>query len=234
MHSFKILLLSVALIASLTNLSVSGKTANKYSTSQMWKDESFVKSFLGSYGFLGEYEPKISETEKTVLRTLIDLIKASPKAAIKQLEPQIKSSSSAAFDFILANLYFQEGNLAKAQKYYTSATKKHPEFRRAYKNLGLVYVQDGNFKKAIPTISKALELGVVDGRAYGLLAYGYLSEEKYYPAEAAYRQAILIQPDVKDWKIGLARCLLETERYTEAVALFETLLKDEPNNAVLR
>ncbi|HBO57478.1 MAG TPA: hypothetical protein DD622_03465, partial [Opitutae bacterium] len=74
---------------------------------------------------------------------------------------------------------------------------------RAYKNLGLVYVQDGNFKKAIPTISKALELGVVDGRAYGLLAYGYLSEEKYYPAEAAYRQAILIQPDVKDWKIGL-------------------------------
>ena len=229
MHSFKILL-RVALIASLTSLSLSGKIANKYSSSQMWKDESFVKSFLGSYGFLGEYEPKISDTEKTVLRTLIDLIKASPKAAIKQLEPQIKQSSSAAFDFILANLYFQEGNLAKAQKYYNSATKKHPEFRRAYKNLGLVYVQDGNFEKAIPTISKALELGVVDGRAYGLLAYGYLSEEKYYPAEAAYRQAILIQPNVKDWKIGLARCLLETERYTEAVALFDTLLKDEPNN----
>ncbi|MEC7609382.1 MAG: tetratricopeptide repeat protein [Verrucomicrobiota bacterium] len=230
MHSFKILLLSTALVASLTNLSLNGKTANKYSSSQMWKDESFVKSFLGSYGFLGEYEPKISDTEKTVLRTLINLIKASPKAAIKQLEPQIKQSSSAAFDFILANLYFQEGNLAKAQKYYNSATKKHPEFRRAYKNLGLVYVQDGNFEKAIPTISKALELGVVDGRAYGLLAYGYLSEEKYYPAEAAYRQAILIQPNVKDWKIGLARCLLETERYTEAVALFDTLLKDEPNN----
>ena len=230
MHSFKILLLSTTLVASLTNLSLNGKTANKYSSSQMWKDESFVKSFLGSYGFLGEYEPKISDTEKTVLRTLINLIKASPKAAIKQLEPQIKPSSSAAFDFILANLYFQEGNLAKAQKYYNSATKKHPEFRRAYKNLGLVYVQDGNFEKAIPTISKALELGVVDGRAYGLLAYGYLSEEKYYPAEAAYRQAILIQPNVKDWKIGLARCLLETERYTEAVALFDTLLKDEPNN----
>jgi tetratricopeptide (TPR) repeat protein len=231
MHSFKILLLSIAFIVSLANLSLSAKTANKYTSSQMWKDESFVKSFLGSYGILGEYEPKISDTEKTVLRTLIDLIKASPKAAIKQLEPQIKPSSSAAFDFILANLYFQEGNLAKAQKYYISATKKHPEFRRAYKNLGLVFVQDGNFKKAIPTISKALELGVVDGRAYGLLAYGYLSEEKYYPAEAAYRQAILIQPNVKDWKIGLARCLLETERYTEAVALFDTLLKDEPNNA---
>lgn len=165
-----------------------------------------------------------------MLRKLIDLIKANPKAAIEQLEPQIKAGSSAAFDFILANLYFQDGNLAKAEQYYTSATKKHPSFRRAYKNLGLVYIQDGNFEKAVPTISKALELGEVDGRAYGLLAYGYLIQEKYYPAEAAYRQAILIQPNVKDWKIGLARCLLETERYTEAVALFDTLLKEEPDN----
>jgi tetratricopeptide (TPR) repeat protein len=196
----------------------------------LWNDESFVKSFLGSYGVLAVYEPKISDAEKDVLRKLIDLIKANPKAAIEQLEPQIKAGSSAAFDFILANLYFQDGNLAKAEQYYTSATKKHPSFRRAYKNLGLVYIQDGNFEKAVPTISKALELGEVDGRAYGLLAYGYLIQEKYYPAEAAYRQAILIQPNVKDWKIGLARCLLETERYTEAVALFDTLLKEEPDN----
>jgi tetratricopeptide (TPR) repeat protein len=129
----------------------------------LWNDESFVKSFLGSYGVLAVYEPKISDAEKDVLRKLIDLIKANPKAAIEQLEPQIKAGSSAAFDFILANLYFQDGNLAKAEQYYTSATKKHPSFRRAYKNLGLVYIQDGNFEKAVPTISKALELGEVDG-----------------------------------------------------------------------
>lgn len=51
------------------------------------------------------------------------------------------------------------------------------------------------------------------------------------PAEAAYRQAILIQPNQNDWKIGLARCLLETERYNEAVSLFDTLLKEEPDNS---
>ena len=34
-----------------------------------------------------------------------------------------------------------------------------------------------------------MELGDVDGRAYGLLAYSYLTQENYYPAEAA-RQAI--------------------------------------------
>ncbi len=196
----------------------------------MWNDESFVKEFLGSYGFLAGAEPTLNEEEKEGLRALIDLIKVSPKAAIGQLEPQIDSNSSAAFDFILANLYFQDGNLSKAEQYYNSTTIKHPDFRRAYKNLGLVQVQQGNFEKAIKTISKSIELGESDGRSYGLLGYGYLTQERYYPAETAYREAILMQPDIIDWKVGLARCLLETERYSDAIALFDTLLKDNPNN----
>lgn len=197
----------------------------------LWNDPVFVKEFIGSYGFLAGYEPKISEEEKKALRALIDMIKASPKAAIQQLEPQIKPSTSAAFDFILANLYFQEGNLDKAETYYRNAIAKHPDFRRAYKNLGLVLVQNGDFQAAIPVISQAMELGEVDGRSYGLLGYGYLTDGRYYPAEAAYRQAILMQPDTADWKVGLARCLLETGRYGDAIALFDTLLKEDPNNA---
>ena len=199
--------------------------------SQLWSDDTFVKEFLGSYGFLAGAEPQITEEEKEALRALVDLIKVSPAAAIQQLEPQINNSSSAAFDFILANLFFQEGNLRKAEEYYNKAIVKHPDFRRAYKNLGLVQVQAGDFPKAIKTISKAMELGEVDGRAYGLLGYGYLTQERYYPAEAAYRQAILMQPENKDWKVGLAQCLLQTERFGDAAALFDTLIKDEPNNA---
>ena len=161
---------------------------------EQWNDPQFVKEFLGSYGFLAGYEPKISEEEKQALRDLIDLIKASPKAAIQQLEPQITESSSAAFDFILANLYFQEGNLGQAENYYKNAIEKFPDFRRAYKNLGLVQVQDGNFDAAIDTISKSLELGEVDGRAYGLLGYGYLTKKRYYPAETAYRKGRSVSP----------------------------------------
>lgn len=198
---------------------------------ELWSDPSFVKEFVGSYGFLAGYEPPISDGEKEALRSLIDLIKVSPKVAIKQLEPQVTSDSSAAFDFILANLYFQGGNLAKAEQYYSNAVVKHPDFRRAYKNLGLVQVQNGDYSKAIKTLSKAMELGEVDGRAYGLLGYGYLTEERYYPAEAAYRQAIILQPDNKDWRVGLAQCLLQTERYADAVALFDTLIKEDPDNS---
>ncbi|MEM1222623.1 MAG: tetratricopeptide repeat protein [Verrucomicrobiota bacterium] len=197
----------------------------------LWDDEAFVKSFLGSYGFLAGYEPPISEEEKEALRSLIDLMKVSPTAAAQQLEPQINAETSAAFDFILANLYFQDSNLTKAERYYKTAIKKYPDFRRAWKNLGLVQVQGGDYESAIATISKAMDLGEVDGRAYGLLGYGYLTQERYYPAEVAYRQAILMQPEVKDWKVGLARCLLETSRYPDSIAIFDSLIKDEPSNS---
>ena len=99
------------LIALLITLGLTASTSIAQSKidSQLWSDPTFQKEFLGSYGFLAGAEPPISEGEKEALRGLIDLLKASPVAAIQQLEPQITDSSSAAFDFILANLYFQEG-----------------------------------------------------------------------------------------------------------------------------
>lgn len=227
MKSILPLLLGLTLSVGSLSAQISGPNPVK----AMWDDPEFIKAFTGSYGILTEYEPPISNDEKLVLRTLMNAIKSNPKSAITELEPQIKPKTSAAFDFILANLYFQEGNLANAETYYNKATRKFPNFRRAYKNLGLVQVQAGNYKAAVKTISKSMELGEVDGRSYGLLGYGYLTQELYYPAEAAYRQAILMNPDTLDWKLGLARCLMETQRYDDAIALFDTLIKLQPNRA---
>ncbi|MEN8662243.1 MAG: tetratricopeptide repeat protein [Lentimonas sp.] len=206
------------------------QSAMKNPTSNMWNDPEFVNTFTASYGVLSAYEPEISDPEKEALRGLLQVIKNNPSGAITALEGQITPKSSAAFDFILANLYFQQGNLQKATLYYSSAVRKYPNFRRAHKNLGLVLIQEGKLKEAIPVISKSLSLGNVDGRSYGLLGYGYLTEQQYYPAEVAYRQAILMQPNVRDWKLGLARCLVETQDYDGAIALFDTLLKQEPDN----
>lgn len=197
----------------------------------LWKDSTFQKEFTASYGTLSGYEPDISEAEKARLRELIKIIRQKPLEAIKELESQINSNDSAAFDFILANLYFQEGQLEEAEQHYQSAVKKYPAFRRAYKNLGLVQIQSNDFVSAIESLSKSMELGLVDGRAYGLLGYSYLTEGDYLPAEAAYRQAILMQPDVLDWKLGLARCLLEMEDFKGAVSIFNTLILEDPANA---
>ena len=220
----------ITLICTLTFLPLIVKAKKSNPMAELWNDPQFQKEFTASYGTLAGYEPTLSEEDKSTLRTLIKIIKARPEQAIKQLSEQIKEDDSAAFDFILANLYFQEGDLINAEKFYLQAIKKYPAFRRAYKNLGFVNIQNGDYVSAINSISKSMELGDVDGRAYGLLAYSYLTQENYYPAEAAYRQAILMQPEVVDWKLGLARCLIEMGQYSDAVAIFETLITNDPNN----
>ena len=220
----------ITLICTLTFLPFIVKAKKSNPMAELWSDPQFQKEFTASYGTLAGYEPTLSEEDKSRLRTLIKIIRARPEQAIKQLSEQIKEEDSAAFDFILANLYFQEGDLVAAEKFYLQAIKKYPAFRRAYKNLGFVNIQSGDYVSAINSISKSMELGDVDGRAFGLLAFSYLTQENYYPAEAAYRQAILMQPEVVDWKLGLARCLLEMGQYSDAVAIFETLIRDDPDN----
>jgi tetratricopeptide (TPR) repeat protein len=221
----------ITIICLLTIFLLKGNAKEPNPMTELWKDASFQKEFMATYGTLAGYEPELKEEEKETIRTLIKFLKVAPGEAIKQLAPQVKKDDSAAFDFILANLYFQEGQLDEAENFYKSAIRKYPNFRRAYKNLGLVNVQKGDFEGAIKSLSKSMELGLVDGRAYGLLGYSYLTVGNYFPAEAAYRQAILMQPEVLDWKLGLARCLLETEQYEDAVSIFNSLIISNPNNS---
>lgn len=192
------------------------------------RDPEWQKSFLGSYGFLSGAEPEIGPTELETMREVIDLMQANPKAAAAMLEQNTGPSSSAAVDFILANLRFQNGDTAKAVESYEQALNKFPDFRRAHKNLGLLHVQIGDFDGAIEHLTRAIELGDRDGRSYGLLGYSHVSKENYFAAEEAYRTAILQQPDAKDWQLGLARSLLGQEKYADASSLFSSILQKNP------
>ena len=122
----------ITLICILSALPLLGQTKKGNPMSELWNDPQFQKEFTASYGTLAGYEPPISEEEKSTLRTLIKVIKSKPKQAIKQLSEQMKADDSAAFDFILANLYFHEGDLENAEKFYNQAIKKS---NLAYSNL---------------------------------------------------------------------------------------------------
>jgi len=197
----------------------------------LFEDPEWQARFLGSYGFLSGAEPDIREDEVLVLREVIELMKTDRAAAATRLQDEIGDDSSAAIDFVLANLYFQDDQLESAMKYYRSAVAKFPDFRRAHKNLGLLLVQRSDFSGALEHISRAVELGDRDGRNYGLMGYAYINQENYLSAEQAYRNAILQNPETRDWKVGLARCLLAMERYKEAVALFDDLIATSPDDS---
>jgi tetratricopeptide (TPR) repeat protein len=206
-------------------------TSEPWSGDSVFEDPEWRNRFLGSYGFLSGAEPEVREDEVEVLRQGIELMKTEPKAAIELLEQQTGPDSSAALDFVLANLQFQNGELDPAMASYGRALEKFPDFRRAHKNLGLLLSQGDDFPAALRHLSRAVELGDRDGRSYGLMGHCYINLGNYLAAEAAYRNAILQQPDTRGWKSGLARALLAMERYKEAVALFDSLIEADPEDA---
>ena len=213
-------------------LALPAQAQNKpWSGASIVRDPEWQKSFLGSYGFLSGAEPEIKPSELETLKEVIELMKSNPRTAATVLQGRAGASSSAALDFILANLHFQNGRTELAVDSYATALEKFPDFRRAHKNLGLLNVQLNLYDDAITHLSRAIELGERDGRAYGLLGYCYINKENYLAAEAAYRNAILGQPDAKDWQLGLAQALNGQQKYAEAAALFSGYLDQHPDDA---
>jgi len=226
------ILRAIAIAAALA-LVASSATAQfePWSGSSIVRDPEWQKSFLGSYGFLSGAEPDIKPSELEILREVIDLMQVNPRAAAAMLEQTTGEASSAALDFILANLRFQNGDTAQAVESYELALGKFPDFRRAHKNLGLLMVQMNVYEGAIEHLTRAIELGDRDGRTYGLLGYCYINEENPLAAEQAYRTAVLQQPESKDWQLGLARSLLSQQKHEEAAALFAAFLEKHPEDA---
>lgn len=196
-------------------------------TLSLWEDPDFQRSFLGSYGFQAEIEPRVTTVEREIMEKILPLMDV-PDKAIRALRKETKPASSAVFDFTLGNLHFQQEKLTEAAAHYRTAIEKFPSFRRAHKNLGILAVRQGSWEEGIRHLSRVLELGGGDGLVYGLLGYAYSTREAYLPAETAYRQAMLLQPEILDWKLGLTQALFKQRRYREALALSDQLLAEDP------
>lgn len=226
----------VALLAVLTTGAVLAPSADAQFTawqgSELLDDPEWRARFLGSYGFLSGVEPEIRPDELALLREVIDLMKVNPRAAATMLGAQVTPQSSAALDFILANLYFQNGQIPQASVQYQQALAKFPDFRRAHKNAGLLILQTGDFAGALGPLTRAVELGDRDARTYGLIGYAYLNTENFLAAEQAYRNAVFYDPKSRDWKLGLARSLQALDKHEEAVAHFGSLIDENPADVV--
>jgi len=211
-----------------------GKTHLSEVELEIWNSPAFQKRFAESYLAETEIEPTVTQSEREKMLDVLKLISSDQMdEAARLLQKNTKEASSAVFDFTLANIYFQQEQLDLAAAAYECAVTKFPKFRRAWKNLGLIHVRNGEFAKAIPVLTRAVELGGGDALTYGLLGFAYSSAENNLSAESAYRMAILLDPETLDWKMGLARSLFKQERYADAVALCEGLIANDPDRTDL-
>ena len=226
-----LLLLPVAASAAEANPTGSfAPLAKDHELASVWNDADFQRRLIGSYGFASEAEPKLQPDEQDKYRTVVVpiLTNSDPKKIIATLEGLTGPRASAVFDFTLGNVYFQREDLTNAVKCFETAILKFPDYRRAQKNLAFALVREGKYAEAVKPLTRTIALGGGDGKVFGLLGFANLSQGRNVSAEAAYRQALVFEPENLDFKLGLVKSSIGTGNYTYALALLDELLKQYP------
>lgn len=189
----------------------------------------FKRRFLESYLSETDIEPKLSQIEREQMPAIMELISSDQTdQAIALIFKTRSSSTSATLDFTLGNLFYQRQQIEAAVENYKLAVEKHPKFRRAWKNLAMIYLKEPNYAKTLDCLTKVIELGGGDGQTFGLLGYCYSNLENHMSAESAFRMANMLDPKNFDWRMGMARCFFKQQRYADAAALCGTLMAEYP------
>jgi tetratricopeptide (TPR) repeat protein len=199
--------------------------------SAIWSDPVFMKQFVAGYGVNAEIEPRVSAEEVAILEKIRPLMAADLPRAEEALRKSMKPECSAMLDFNLGSIQFQQDELEAALANYRRAVTKFPSFRRAWRNIGLIEVKNGAYEAGIGAFTRMIELGGGDAYAYGLLGFAHAAREDYQPAEAAYRTALLLQPENTEWRLGLTRCVFKQEKFEDAAALLDVLIARYPDKA---
>ena len=200
----------------------------------LWRDPRFRRQLAESYLAETDIEPRITLPEREAMEEILELIAQERLTeAIEDLNAERAKGGSAVFDFTLANIHFQRDELEPAAEAYEAAVLGFPKFRRAYKNLGLIRVREGDHQAAAAAFTRVIELGGGDALTYGLLGYAYSSLENHIASESAYRMANLLDPETGDWKMGLARSFFKQQRYGDASALLGNMIESAPDRAEL-
>ena len=226
------LFLFLGLIASRAAAQSAG--LDKETRVHFWSNPEFVKRFMGGYGVNSEIEPPFKTMEeREAFNELVDVMRDNPGEAIRRLQKMIFPSSNARLPFALGSLYFQEGEVVKAIPQFELALSKFPDFRRAHQQLGFALAQEERYEEAVQSLTHALNLGAKNAAVYGMLGLSYLNLGKYLSAETAYLNALLLAPEIQDWKLGLIKSHIARENYSQAVALLDEVLAENPESASL-
>ena len=141
-------------------------------------------------------------------------------------------SHNAESDYISqGNQYAKDGLLKEAIGSYQSEVKANPRNLLALRNLGIVYLKVGNYKKAISYLKPSLKGYSDDFITNFYLGEAFRAKQEFADAIYYYRRSLEIQGDnVKALK-ALAWTYYQTRSYQEALHLALSLRAVAPNDS---
>ena len=133
--------------------------------------------------------------------------------------------------FSLGALYHEMGKFDKAIKFSKKALKKEPENALVCFNIGLSYDMQGEYDKSIEYFTLAVDNNPDYATAYFARGNTRMFKRLFREAAEDYQHAIRSGAPYLDARTSLARCLVKTGRFSEALdeyLAYEKLIDEIP------
>ena len=173
----------------------------------------------------------LSKEEQLILKRFMELRETDKEAAYDLLVSNVNESSSRAMYFMAGSTYGESGDVDMAIDFYKTGLEKiggqnRNLDRRLNRNLGIMLVQQEKFEEAKQHLQQTIYLTKEpDNMAHGLFGLSELNTGNPAAAEYHYRRAVELNPESRDWSLGLAQSLVEQEKYQEANTVYEEILE---------
>lgn len=182
-----------------------------------------------SYNFRKNAEPEMTEEEYALYEKIATMVRVQPELALKLVESLLSGDKqSPAFEFVLGNIYYTNNRADLAEQHYRKALKLHPEFTRAWSNLGAMFYAQGRYSEAADCIVKTIEGGERDANTLALLAFCLKKTGRKTAAEMDYIQALGLDPNNTDCLEGLVEIYYDDQRFAQAESLLQQLIRLKP------
>ena len=122
------------------------------------------------------------------------------------------------------------GNLAEAAARYEAILKIAPKLAAAYNNLGSIYLQQREFRKAAQVLQRGLEINRDMPSASALLGIALYEMGEYAGARPRLEVALRANPNDGNAEMYLANDLIHLGEYEKAAEHLRELAKREPKN----
>ena len=117
----------------------------------------------------------------------------------------------------------QRGELAEAEKNFLKVTAIAPQDLRAHVNLGVVYMRQKNWKRALEELRTSEKLAPeIPGIRFNI-GLVYYRQREYHNAIAPFESVLHDQPDWPQARHLLGLCYMQDERFADATAALEPL-----------
>ncbi len=174
--------------------------------------------FSIDYDFKG---PTTNERVESGLGKTRETLRALPKF----------KKNDALTHWQLATILSQQGDPNGAIEEYLAALELNPSLSAAYRELGAVYIDKHEWKKAEQSLEKGTTLNPHDHLAFYWLGRSLLAQERFPLAQTALSTATQLEPNNPETQSDLALALMAQGLFQEAEVAIKTAIRLQPDFA---